>query len=113
MEALGMWARATEGKPPTLSSQVKPEVHTVSMPTNKAQNHWDQLNDRLQKVCVCVLNLFAEACYCLEEEAVYFSYQVFVFFPSFIQKQSNLYRLTFLKEVYWNKLPQDEAFIFH
>lgn len=57
MEALGIGARATEGKPTALSSHVKPEAHAVCTPTNKAQNNWDQLNDRLQKVCLCLDSL--------------------------------------------------------
>lgn len=61
-----------------------------------------------------VLILFAGACYCLEEETIYFSYQSFkIFFPDFTQKQSNLYRLTLFKEVYWKKLPQDGVLILH
>lgn len=30
------------------------------------------------KSCVCLSVLFAEACYCLKEETVYFSYGIFI-----------------------------------
>lgn len=56
-----------------LSSQVKPEAQTACLPANKPQNNWDRLKHRL-RTCVRVSILFAEACYCLEEETVYFSY---------------------------------------
>lgn len=69
VEALGIWARATEGEPPAISSQVMPEAHSAHMPTNKALDNWDQLDNRSQNVCLCLI-LFAGACCCLEEEAV-------------------------------------------
>lgn len=35
----------------------EPEAHTAHMTTNKAPNNWDQLNDKLQKVCLSAASL--------------------------------------------------------
>lgn len=51
------------------------------------------------KSCVCLSVLFAEACYCLKEETVYFSYGIFIIFFLFLLKSKAICTgYLFLKE---------------
>lgn len=55
-EVLGMWARATDGKPNTLSNQVKPEAHTAWCHPTMAQ-YLESLTLQGTKVCLCLDSL--------------------------------------------------------
>lgn len=65
-----------EAQKEALSGQVKLGVHSVCVPTNKAPNTWDRPMTGQKVVFVPCFSLLG-LCYCLEEETVYFSYQIF------------------------------------